>query len=339
MLLMATCRRRRGDGYGDEERPDNTSEYLFDHRGGPVKQDGFNGRGKREFKRRILAELERLKDKENVKTPKIGLYVHGFNNDWQESIDEAYDFLAELKKQLGYEPILVGYSWPSSGSKGRYLSDREEVRDSVPAFSRFLVDINDLITVNQHKCFSTSFCVAHSLGNYLLRKSMEYMSEHLGRPTERKLFDETVMLSPDLASKDIEQDRKGRYIADFSRRVHVYYSKHDRVLKASSIKRFGADRLGRHGARDYGNLAGNVVLVNTKKFANSASLSQQNLRDRRGAKILVHTAPRYHPDILADVLDVLASHDREVIEGREQIVSSEMPPPGRPNHFRLVDRD
>ncbi len=144
---------------------------------------------------------------------------------------------------------------------GGYLSDREQARDSVGAFTRFLIDINEFITKNEPHCFSTTFCIAHSMGNYVLRKGMKYLSDHLGTPTGRMLFDETVMLAPDLSSRDIEKDGKGRYIADFSRRVHVYYSKHDRALKASSTKRFGGSRLGRHGAKDYDNLRKNVVGV------------------------------------------------------------------------------
>lgn len=339
MLMMATSRRRQGDGYGDEEQSNYVFDYLFDHRGGPVTNDGFDGRGKREFEKKLLAELLRLKQEVHVNTPKIGLYLHGFNNDWQASIDEAFDFLTVLTEALGYEPILVGFSWPSSGSARRYLSDREEVRDSVPAFARFLLDINKFIAVNERKCFSTSYCIAHSLGNYLLRKSMEYMSDYLGSPVGRILFNETVMLAPDLASKDIELDGKGRYIADFSRRVHVYYSKHDRALKASSIKRFGGNRLGRHGANDYGNLPGNVVVINARNFANSDSVTDKNLLDRRKNRVSVHSSHRYHPDIIADIIDVLSSHDRALIDGREPIVHAEIPQSGRPNHYRLVDRD
>tara|TARA_B100000405_G_C16568337_1_gene368503 strand:- start:157 stop:417 length:261 start_codon:yes stop_codon:yes gene_type:complete len=85
------------------------------------------------------------------------------------------------------------------------------------------------------------------MGNYLLRKGLEYLSDQLGSPTGRKLFDETLMMAPDIAAHDIESNGKGRYIASFSRRVHVYFSKHDAVLTASNAKRFGANRLGRHG--------------------------------------------------------------------------------------------
>ena len=77
-----------------------------------------------------------------------------------------------------------------------YLSDREQVRDSVGAFTRFLLDIDALAASNERDCFSTTFCIAHSMGNYFLRKGLEYLSDQLGSPTGRKLFDETLMMAP-----------------------------------------------------------------------------------------------------------------------------------------------
>ena len=160
---------------------------------------------------------------------------------------------------------------------------------------------------------------------------MEYMSDYLGAPTGRMLFDETVMLAPDIASRDIEVDGKGQYIADFSRRVHVYYSKYDRALKASSAKRFGANRLGRHGAEDYDNLPLNVVIVNAKKHANSDSID--GYMDREGKQVSVHSSHRYHKEILKDLIQVLSSVDRDHIDTREPVLVDGI---AEHNHYRLI---
>ncbi len=42
------------------------------------------------------------------------------------------------------------------------------------------------------------------MGNYFLRKGMEYLSDNLGTPIGRILFDETILIAPDLSSKDLE---------------------------------------------------------------------------------------------------------------------------------------
>jgi len=336
MLLMATNRKFSKGKYSDVEQVRYEFDYLYDHLNQPPGTDGFQKKGKRGFEATLLTEMKRLRDETGINTPKVGIYLHGFNNDWQESIDELVDFHKSLTAVIGYEPILVGFSWPSSGKTLKYLTDREQVRDSVPAFTRFLGDIHKFLLENERDCFCTTYCVAHSMGNYLLRKSMEYLSDHLGTPTGRVMFNETVLLAPDLSSKDIELDGKGRYIGDFSRRVHVYYSRHDRALKASSTKRFGANRLGRHGAEDYQNVAPHIVFVNAMKYANSEAMKKADIKDRRGDSVSVHSSHRYHPKILADVSYVLSSVDRDLIDTR--VAERKLPAdsPKEENHYKLV---
>jgi esterase/lipase superfamily enzyme len=333
MLFMVTSRRKVKETYGDEEKPNFRYDYLYNHLNGSVGADGFGSSGKRGFEIALLQELNNLKDNKGINTPKVGVYLHGYNNDWQDSIDELVDMHQALGGVIGYSPVLVGFSWPSTGRTLDYLSDREEARDSVPAFVRFLRDINGFLIDNERNCFSTTYCIAHSMGNYLLRKGMEYLSDHLGTPLGRAMFNETVMLAPDLSAGDIENDGKGSYIAAFSRRVHVYYSKYDRALKASSAKRFGGNRLGRHGADDYRNLPSNVVVVDAQKYAKEKGAA--GLKDRRGEQVSVHSSHRYHPSILKDVEHVLSSVDRSVIDTREVHDTVKDDPTAPKNHFQL----
>ncbi len=331
MLFMVTNRRISNGQYSDEERANNKFEYQYAYNKNERKSDKFEKTGKKGFEKALLQELERLSQEEpRASTPKVGIYLHGYNNNYQDSIDEIYDLEKSLTEVNGYPPVIVGFSWPSRGKTIAYLSDREEVRDSVGAFTRFLIEMNELATRSEKDCFSTTFCIAHSMGNYLLRKGLEYLSDYLGTPSSRLLFDETVLLAPDLAAKDIQKDGKGQYIAHCSRRVHVYYSKFDRALKASSAKRFGGNRLGRHGAEDYDNLNSNVVVIDAKEYANSDSIS--GYEDRTGDQVSVHSSHRYHKDILTDITKVLSSIDRDQIHGRRAYERDGLP---MRNHYRL----
>ena len=112
---------------------------------------------------------------------------------------------------------------------------------------------------------------------------------------------------------------------------HVYYSKYDRALKASSGKRFGGNRLGRHGANDYNNLSSNVVMVDAREYANRDSIS--GYKDRVNKQVSVHSSHRYHESILSDIIQVLSSIDRGQIEGREPYFSDGVP---MNNHYKLV---
>ena len=332
MILMVTNRRIRNGKYDDEEQPNFGYHYLSGHKGGPQGNDGFLHRGRKPFQRELHDELDRLHPAV-CRTPKVGVYLHGYNNDWQDSIDELVDLHDALEPALGYPPILIGFSWPSNGGVVGYLADREEARDSVPALVRFLADINTYLVKHEPQCIATTFCVAHSMGNYVLRKGMEYLSDHLGTPIGRMMFSETVMLAPDLASGDLEVDGKGTYIAQFSRRVHVYYSPYDRALKASSTKRFGGNRLGRHGPEHFDRLPGNVVAVNAERYANSKEMA--GLSDRAGNQVSVHSSHRYHPAILADVAAVLSSVDRDQILTREPFKLGDGTTPHARAHYVL----
>jgi esterase/lipase superfamily enzyme len=79
--------------------------------------------GKKGFEVALLKELSRLKDEEGINTPKVGIYIYGFNNNYQDSIDEPFDLEENLSKINGYSPVTVGFSWPSSGRVTHYLSD------------------------------------------------------------------------------------------------------------------------------------------------------------------------------------------------------------------------
>lgn len=333
MLMMVTNRRMTGGAYGNEEQRDFRYDFLYQYNNAARGEDAFTERGKRGFELALLAELKRLRGEQKVNTPKVGVYLHGYNNNYQESIDELFDIHQALTKAVGYAPIVVGFSWPSAGDTLLYLSDREEARDSVPAFTRFLVDLHDFIRRNEGECVATAYCIAHSMGNYLLRKGMEYLWDYLRGPSGYMMFSETLLLAPDLSSYDLQVDGKGVYITRFTRRVHVYYSKHDRALKASGAKRFGAPRLGRHGAGDYDLLPENVVVVNCDRYANSESLS--GIRGRAGQQVSVHSAPRYHPAILADVAQVLSSVERDQIPNREKIPLPDGSLHAPPNHYAL----
>jgi len=332
---MVTNRRIEDGKFSDEEKRNNKFDYQYSYNDKPREKDAFEKTGKKGFEKALLGELERLKKDKGITTPKVGIYLHGFNNTYQESIDEIFDLEKELTEVMDHPPVIVGFSWPSSGKTLNYLSDRDEVRDSVGAFTRFLLEVNELANRNQQDCFSTTFCIAHSMGNYLLRKGMEYLSDTLGTPRGRMLFSETVMLAPDLSSNDIEIDGKGSYIADFSRRVHVYYSKHDRALKASSTKRFGGNRLGRHGANNYENIAGNVIIVDAKKYANEEAIKGK--KDREKKQVSVHSSHRYQKNILKDIVQVLSSVDRDQIAGRKLVDGEGFGDFLGNNHYRLID--
>ncbi|MCS5423192.1 MULTISPECIES: hypothetical protein [Psychrilyobacter] len=45
--------------------------------------------------------------------------------------------------------------------------------------------------------------------------------------------------------------------------------------------------------------------------------------NRKGEQVTVHSSHRYHKSILKDIIQVIASIDRDLIEGREPVIFNE----------------
>ena len=114
MLFMATNRRKVKGAYGDAEQSKKRFDCLYGYNHKARGEDGFEKAGRQGFEKALLAELKRLQVEAQVNTPKVGLYLHGYNNSYQESIDEIYDLEERLSQEYGYKPVIVGFSWPST---------------------------------------------------------------------------------------------------------------------------------------------------------------------------------------------------------------------------------
>ena len=60
--------------------------WLWSVTGPEINKTGIKG-----FETELLGELERLKNEEGINTPKVGIYLYGYNTNYQESIDQIFD--------------------------------------------------------------------------------------------------------------------------------------------------------------------------------------------------------------------------------------------------------
>lgn len=313
------------------------------------------------FYKTLLEEFNRLTREPECRpplSPKVIVYVHGYNNGYQESIDEIFD-LRESLMEHGYEyrPIIIGFSWPASSNIFKYRRDRKKVLASVCAFAKFLGDLKlvfsnpgDLVTMgNSTGCYMLRMGFEEYANTYAHIMATTIASEGGG---STDVFGETLLLSADIVAKDIEKDGKGKDIIEYSRCVHVYYSKYDRVLAWSRwLRTFwlptakNRKRLGKNSEKaiDYNNLDPNsVVVINTEEYAKKKSMKAQRIdekriRDKKGKKVkAVHLAHRYHPRIIWDIVQVISGiKPASSIAGRTDLD----PASGLQNHYKLTTRE
>ncbi len=199
----------------------------------------------------------------------ILLFIHGYNNDIEDIISTALQIEAE------HEVIVVPFSWPANGGGTisgtlSYQSDKADARASEGALNRvvgkFQFYHNLLIsgrrdilqkkansrhpdnpqqakilfsTLVNKQCSTTLNLLCHSMGNYVLKKSLMNGSNQ----TSKLVFDNVCLVAADANNLDHKQWVEK---IDVRNRVYIVINENDFALKASRIKP-GDEQLARLG--------------------------------------------------------------------------------------------
>ena len=293
----------RKDSFGTDPEPRGELHYLVAPGAYTTVQAEFRETDRDQFKDQLLSELEGIKKNGMAKA---AVYIHGYNNDFKDAIEELSEIGTNLQEHADYDGLVIGFTWPSEGQTFAYIEDRDDARESVTGFVNLMHLIKEL-RMPAEECWIDLSMLVHSMGNYVLREGLHYFTKHLGYPWDDIYFHQTIMFAADIGYDSLEIGKSGQAIANFSHRVTTYHSTHDDVLGLSrGAKHFGSRRLGRSGPKDYGRLPDNVVAVDC---------SQVLTED-------VHGSYRNRPKILEDFVATMAGQDRAVIPGRAEIPGS-----------------
>lgn len=183
---------------------------------------------------RFDAEVSRRA--QNAGDAPIIVYVHGFNNSYQEAVFR----LAQLSTDLGSPGVPVLFSWPSDATPVGYLADQDGA-----AYARD--DLAQLLTtLAQQHPRSEIAVVGHSMGAWLVMESLRQLrikgeNRTLGR------------LQVVLAAPDIDMDvfrRQADTVGPLSRPMTVLVSSDDRALAVSARLAGRRPRLGQAELND-----------------------------------------------------------------------------------------
>ncbi|MDJ0938758.1 MAG: alpha/beta hydrolase [Woeseiaceae bacterium] len=199
-----------------------------------------------------------LADKARSRKRHILFFVHGYNNDMQDVIEQAYSL------QRRYNLIVVPFSWPANGGgisgTASYKSDKRDARASTGALERAIQKVHDYLRgltearrqelwekagdkhPNNHQareelytalldkdCPFTLNAMFHSMGNYLLKQMLKSsISEGTGLT-----FDNVLLVAADTNNLDHEN-----WVPQiqFRKRCFVTINENDYALAASRAK-------------------------------------------------------------------------------------------------------
>ncbi|MFY0691778.1 MAG: alpha/beta fold hydrolase [Paracoccaceae bacterium] len=201
------------------------------------------------------ADLRRAFQARQSKAREAVIYVHGFNN----TFDEGVLRIAQLSKDFNVAGVAVHYSWPSAANPLRYAYDRDGLliaRDGLDA----------LITDVRAAGAKSIVIVAHSLGSMLVMETLRQRA--IARPgSVYRDVDGIILISPDI---DVvlfraQAARIGRLPEPFG----IFVSRRDRVLSLSARLTGQRNRLG--NVRNIEAVADmNVTVVDVTEFSRGA---------------------------------------------------------------------
>src|SRR5262245_39949613 len=209
-----------------------------------------------------------LADEDHPLQRHLSLFVHGFNNSWQDAVLRYAQIKADLydKRGLG---ALVLYTWPSNGTSAGYLPDREDARASGEQTADIFTTLHDIVLKNElaaadtgdpmKRCRAKISIIAHSMGNYVVEKGLAVAARRLNSPQLITLIHQLAMVAADVDNDLFQRDQPdssdGSLMANLCYRIGALYTGLDNVLGASAgLKHFGKRRLGRSGLADPANV-------------------------------------------------------------------------------------
>ncbi|HEX6829790.1 MAG TPA: alpha/beta hydrolase, partial [Burkholderiales bacterium] len=148
-FLVTNRGRTKGDF--NDKRVDVLSYFTAPPEADPTQLAEWKELSASEFEKQLTAlaaQFPILPDDQNSRQKHLSLFVHGYNNSWQDSV-ERY---SKLKRDLFDQPDLgvpILFSWPSNGSPAGYLPDREDARNSGPQTAELFVRLHDIVAAQQ----------------------------------------------------------------------------------------------------------------------------------------------------------------------------------------------
>jgi esterase/lipase superfamily enzyme len=237
------------------------------------------------------------------------IFILGYNVSFKEALTSA----ARLKRNLSVDKggpgvNVVLFSWPSDGSMMPFIAygnDRQDAQASGPGFARGLLQVADFLRGSTAKdaCDQRLHLVAHSMGNYVLRHTVqEYVKQSSGRPA--RIFDRVLLMAADEDDDTFEYDHKMKPLPSLAKRVNVYFNNEDRAMAISDKTKGNPDRLGDDGPRAPRSIPGKVTLIDATPVVDG---------------LVEHSYFLDTPRVVADMQEILIRTPTDKIPGREYV--------------------
>ncbi len=237
------------------------------------------------------------------------VFIHGFDNSFENAITRAA-FNQQWFAASGLQDAnttVVAFSWPSLGKlislpfpDAAYRRDQTTAGLSGLHVMSFLANLEPLIAAARTNG-NRVFLLAHSMGNWALQAAVESWFGHGNG--DAMMFDEVVLAAADEVYNTFDFLPLGRLsgLDRLGKRISVYCSEEDAVLKLSMAVNLGAKRLGQDGAHD----RSNATRFPTDRYR---TVTCGGFRDYAINLASSHQYYRRSPGVRMDIANTMAGH-------------------------------
>lgn len=203
----------------------------------------------------------------------ILLYIHGYSN-LPEDVFAAAEVLQRLcDRAKRREALVVPLVWPCDNDLGAvqdYWDDQKAADQSAFAFARALEKFiawrgSEQHNANGAQCLKRINVLAHSMGNRVLRGTLENWRRYDLANGVPLMFRNTFLVAADIVNESLQVGRPAEPICHASRNVAVYYAADDFALRASKAvnlhNRIVSRRLGHTGPEGMAMTPSNVYAI------------------------------------------------------------------------------
>lgn len=272
------------------------------------------------------------------------IYLHGFANDFADSVIRAGALQHVYRKvwdarSINWEkcdaapPLFVMFSWPSNGNvfpRYEYFSDREDAEASGIAMARalhkFVQFLEDLRTTDSKKirehanrgavpppeemkqCGRKLHLLAHSMGNWAARHTVNKFSQLVARRPLPRIFDNAFLVAADDDADTLGDPHKLGNLVDLANNVHVYHSRDDLALEVADRTKGLPARLGSDGPTNFATLNERISAVDCR-FVDRTITSHGN-----------HQYYRLRDEVVEDILMTVAGNKLDWRNGRDTLM-------------------
>ncbi len=177
--------------------------------------------------------------------PEIVLFVHGYNNDFEN----AAQTLAELWHFLGREHVPLLYTWPAGhGGASGYIYDRESGEFTVHHLKNLIRSLSGIPEIKR------IHMIAHSRGTDVLSsaiRELALVARAAGEVASDELRDSNIVLAaPDMDMDVVSQRLVAEQLGRETNNITVYTSQEDKAIGLAEQLFKSVARMGRLGVDD-----------------------------------------------------------------------------------------